>query len=190
MAISPWVGHVVKSLVTGGAEQVAPALPLVAGEIAAQLSPAARREREMYKKNYEDMKAGRLGMTGAQKTAEYQRANSSIQAAAQPARTQLQRQAAASGFGDSGSTANQQAALNKQILDSAANAVGAINQTSQAQALSRQGVIEQQQRIASENTKEAMRNIGKALQSGRQPGRVKDKLKDTSFLDEANVDSV
>lgn len=189
MAISPWTVHVAKSLVKGAAGQVAPALPLVAGEVAAQLSPAARREREMYKKNYSDMKAGRLGMTGAQKTAEYQRAMTGVQAAAQPARTQLQRESAAVGFGDSGGNTQQQAALNKQVLDSAANAAGAINQTSQAQALARQGVIEQQTRVASENTKEAMRNIGKALQSGWQPGRVKTAINDLSFLDEANADS-
>lgn len=189
MAIDPWTVHVIKSVGKGVAQQVAPSLPVLAGEVAAQLSPAARREREMYKKNYEDMKAGRLGMTGTQKTAEYGRAMTGVRAAAQPMQTQLQRQAASAGFGDAGGMTDQQAALNKQVLDSAANAVGDINQTSQAQALARQGIVEQQTRIASENTKEAMRNIGKALQDGWQPGRVKANINDLSFLDEANVDS-
>lgn len=189
MAISPWVGHVIKSVAKGAAGPVVSGLPAIAGEVAAQLSPAARRERDMYKKNYADMKAGRLGMTGTQKTSEYQRAMTGVQAAAQPARTQLQRESAAMGFGDSGGNTQQQAALNKQILDSAANAVGAINQTSQAQALARQGVVEQQVKTASDNTKQAMRNIGSALMGGWDPAKIKADVKDLSFLDEANADS-
>ena len=44
MAIDPWTVHVIKSVGKGVAQQVAPSLPLLAGEVAAQLSPAARRD--------------------------------------------------------------------------------------------------------------------------------------------------
>lgn len=111
--------------------------PAALGVVAGALSKSAREHRKQLWSDVDQMKAGQLGMSQAEKLQAMNNVNQQIQAANAGAMDQMRQLAANGGIGNSGAANQMRTAVAAQGSNAAANAMAGIENQSQQQVLAR-----------------------------------------------------